>query len=107
MSWIVKNIFTLVKNFFYMLKKEAEIRKMLGRQVTRFLKEKYPKTGPTEIARKMMQDLPEEKITKEWVNNQKKSPSLTFIMWLERRANLNIEWLFNGEENKDLPMLKL
>lgn len=99
-------MFTFVNHYFRMLKRESEIKKMLGRQVRRFASKELCLT-PQKLANKMKEDSPEKEITRQYINAQYKSPSWIFILWLEKRAHLNIEWLLHGEENNDIRMLKL
>lgn len=84
---------------------DKQIKLMLSRQVRRFITE-YVKKGPQEIADMMAKDCPGETITRQYINSQLNSPSWTFILWLETK-HLNLEWLFKGEKDLKIPMIKL
>jgi hypothetical protein len=111
MAWIVKNIFTFVKSFFSM-KRDEEIKQMLGRQVKKFLEhhvEGYYKDGKprsTLIARHMNKFYDGEKIDKNNVLFWLRSPSPGFIYFLEVTCGLSIDWLYHGEEDPSIKPIK-
>jgi hypothetical protein len=107
MVWIVINSITFVKSFFWM-KKDREIKPMLGRQLKRF-REKHLKMSRDRVAALMKEDFPEDKIQRQTIANQERAPQLSYILWLYYKTNriLNLEWLFAGEEDDSIPMIKL
>ena len=84
---------------------DKEVKAMLSRQVRKFISHLRQST-PEQIAKEMRKDYPEEKIDRQYINYQLKSPSWTFIIWLETKG-LNLEWLIKGEKDSNIPMLKL
>lgn len=78
---------------------------MLRRQVRKFVSN-LRQSSPEQIAKEMRKAYPNQKIDRQYINYQLKSPSWTFIIWLETKG-LNLEWLIKGEKDPDIPMFKL
>ncbi len=106
-GWIVIKAITFVKHYFFM-KSDEEINKMLGRQLKRFRK-KHLKISAETLAAQMVVDFPEDKIQRQTIYNQEKSPSWSYILWLHNKTHrvLNMEWLMYGEDDDTIPMIKI
>ncbi len=90
------------------MKKDREIKPMLGRQLKRF-RQRHLKMSTEKLAAIMKEDFPEDKIQRQTITNQEKAPQLSYILWLYHKTNgmLNIEWLFFGEDDDRIPMIKI
>lgn len=107
MVWIVIKVITFVKNYFNMTK-DAEIKRMLGRQLKRF-RIQYLKKTPSQLAAEMEKDFPNDKIQRQTITNQEKSATWSYILWLHEKSHqvLNLEWLIYGEDDDSIPMIKI
>jgi len=90
------------------MKKDKEIKAVLGRQLKKY-RVKSLKKSPAQLAKIMKEDFPDDKIQRGTITNQEKSPSYSYIMWLYEKSHrtLNIEWLFAGEDDDSIPMIKI
>lgn len=90
------------------MRKDQEIKPMLGRQLKKF-REEHLKISPEQLAADMKEDFPDDKIQRQTITNQERSPQLSYILWLYEKTNrvLNIEWLFAGETDNRIPMIKI
>lgn len=97
-----------------MIQTEQNLRKMLGRQVKRYLK--YHVKGAidgkgrfemTKIADRMNEYYHVTEFDKNNINSYLNSPQWSIIKWLIDKCGMNIDWLLHGEENSNIAPTKL